>query len=242
MQIQILQTTQEIGQAAAAIFCAEVQTNPNAVLGFATGATPIPAYQAMAQACKKGEVSFAGISTFNLDEYCDLPQEHPNSYSSFMWENLFSQIDVQAENVHFLDGNAADIPAQCAQYEERIAALGGIDLQILGIGRNGHIGFNEPGDAFADTTFKIELTQSTIDANKGYFSDREMPKSALTMGIGSIMRAKKIVLIATGSVKAQAVKAMLEGTVTPQCPASILQNHADVTVFLDTEAAALLQK
>ncbi len=242
MKVYILKTEAEIGAAAGEELCKVMRQKPDAVLGFATGASPVPTYQYMVAQCKAGKVSFAGMRTFNLDEYCDLPKSHVNSYYNFMCENLFAHIDVKPENIHFLDGNAADIPAECERYEQEIVSCGGIDAQILGIGRNGHIGFNEPGESFAEKTFQIQLTPSTIEANKIYFTDREMPTSALTMGIGTIMNAKKIVFIATGDKKAQAVKDMLEGSVSPQCPASVLQNHADVTVFLDEAAAALLNQ
>jgi len=240
--LHILKTPEEIGAAAGEILCNLVRNKAEAVLGFATGATPLPLYAYMAQQRRESKVSFAGIRTFNLDEYCGLPREHPNSYFSFMMENLFSQIDVQPENIQFLNGNAMDIPAECTRYEQAIEAAGGIDLQILGIGRNGHIGFNEPSDVFSDGAFQISLTEDTIDANKGYFSDREIPLIALTMGIGDILRAKEIVMIATGAAKAQAVKGMLEGPVTPQCPASILQTYTGtITLFLDEAAAGLLE-
>ena len=169
------------------------------------------------------------------------PQPFKNSYYSFMFENLFSKIDINADNVNFLDGNTDDPDAESARYAAAIAAKGGIDIQLLGIGRNGHIAFNEPSDAFTGESFKIALTQSTIDANSIYFDDIPMPRYAMTMGIGSIMKAKKIVLIATGASKAEAVKGMIDGEVTPQLPASILQQHDDVVIFLDEAAASLLK-
>jgi len=242
MNVTILKTQEAISAAAGEILCAAVREKPNAVMGFATGASPVPTYAYMVWQCAAGKVSFAQMRTFNLDEYCDLPKSHSESYYSFMFRNLFGRIDVQAENVDFLNGNAADIPAECARYEAAIAKVGGIDVQLLGIGHNGHIGFNEPSDSFAEASFQIALTQSTIDANKMYFPDGGMPTKALTMGIGSILRARKIVLIATGAGKAQAVKDMIEGAVSPQCPASVLQNHADVQIFLDEAAASLLTK
>lgn len=240
MDIRIFKNEAEIGAAAGQLFCDIVKAKPDCVLGLATGATPIPTYNHMVKEYEAGNVSFKNVSTFNLDEYCDLPKEHKNSYYSFMFENLFSKIDVNADNVNFLDGNTPDPDAESARYAAAIAAKGGIDVQLLGIGRNGHIAFNEPADAFTGESFKIALTQSTIDANSIYFDDIPMPRYAMTMGIGSIMKAKKIVLIATGASKVEAVKGMIKGEVTPQLPASILQQHQDAVIFLDEAAAALL--
>lgn len=239
MEIRILKNEEDIGAAAGKIFCDYVNENPDCVLGFATGASPVPTYKYMIEQCKEGKVSFKNISTFNLDEYCDLPKDHKNSYYTFMCENLFSQTDINMDNVDFLDGNA-DEATESARYTKAIAAKGGIDIQLLGIGRNGHIAFNEPGDKFTGEAWKVTLTQSTIDANSIYFDDIPMPHYAMTMGIESIMRSKKIVLIATGASKAEAVKAMIKGPVSPACPASILQQHDDTIIFLDEAAASLL--
>ncbi len=240
MKVHVLKTAEEIGEAIGKIFCDFVNQKADAVLGLATGASPVPTYTYMAQQYKDGNVSFKDITTFNLDEYCDLPKNHENSFYSFMVDNLFSKIDVNFDNINFLDGNTEPV-AESARYAQAIKNAGGIDIQLLGIGRNGHIGFNEPADAFTDEAFKVKLTDSTIEANSIYFTDIPMPHYAITMGIGSIMRAKSIVLVATGESKAEAVKAMIDGDVTPQCPASILQQHADVTVFLDEAAARLLK-
>ena len=240
MNVQILENAQAIGAAVGQLFVEQVKTQPDSVLGLATGSSPIPTYQYMAQEYAAGHVYFRNVTTFNLDEYCDLPQKDPNSYYSFMFDNLFRHTDIDSARVNFLDGNAADDKAECAQYEKRIKDAGGIDLQLLGIGNNGHIGFNEPAKEFTHTTYKVALTQSTLDANKRFFPDSDMPRYALTMGIDSIMQAKRIVLIATGAAKAQAVRDMIRGAVSPECPASILQNHADVHIFLDREAAKLL--
>ncbi|MCL2509136.1 MAG: glucosamine-6-phosphate deaminase [Oscillospiraceae bacterium] len=237
MQIFIYDTEKEIGQAAGKIFVDHVKANPNAAMGFATGMTPVPTYDYMAGEYEKGNVSFAGMKTFNLDEYCDLPREHKNSFYTFMMDNLFSRIDVKPENINFLDGNAPDQSAESERYAQAIIDAGGIDVQFLGIGRNGHIAFNEPAGGFTGEAFKVKLTDSTIEANSIYFDDIAMPRYAMTMGIGSIMRAKKIVFVATGASKAEAVKAMVQGEVTPECPASILQTHDDVTVFLDRAAS-----
>ncbi len=242
MKIKIFKTAEEIGKEAANLFINAVKENPSCVLGLATGATPIPTYKSIIEGSKNDEVSFKDVKTYNLDEYCDLPKSDKNSYYTFMHEQLFNSLDIKEENVHFLDGNAENSEKECARYDAEIEKSGGIDIQLLGIGNNAHIGFNEPADEFTTGSFKVRLTESTINANKIYFDEGAMPHYALTMGIGSIMKAKKIVLIATGEKKAEAVKNMLEGAVTPAVPASVLQNHNDVTVFLDEAAASLLTK
>ena len=240
MKVCIYKTAQEIGEAAGQLFVETVQKKPNAVLGLATGATPLPTYAYMAEACAAGKVSFRDVQTFNLDEYCDLPKTHKNSYFTFMHENLFSKIDLKEENVHFLDGNAPDAQSESARYAAEIEQAGGIDIQFLGIGRNGHIAFNEPSDRFTNDAFKVKLTDSTIEANSIYFDDIPMPHYAMTMGIGSIMRARKIVLVATGEAKAEAIRTMICGEIDPHCPASILKAHPDCVILLDESAASLL--
>lgn len=242
MKISIFKTAEEIAVAAAKIFTDEVKNNPSCVLGLATGATPVPTYNKIIEAYNAGGLSFKDVKTYNLDEYCDLPKNDKNSYYTFMHENLFNALDIKEDNVHFLDGNAPDSEAECKRYDAEINGAGGIDIQLLGIGNNAHIGFNEPADTFTDGSFKVKLTESTINANKIYFDENPMPGYALTMGIKQIMSAKKIVLIATGPKKAEAVKNMIEGPVTPQVPASILQEHNDVIIFLDEDAASLLKK
>ena len=244
MNVTVLPNKDAIGQAAGDLISELVQKKPDAVLGLATGASPVPTYQRMITRCGAGEVSFQNVKTFNLDEYCGLPEENENSYHTFMREQLFEHIDILPENTNFLDGNCASERAESERFSRAVEAVGGIDLQLLGIGRNGHIGFNEPARAFTGAAYRTALTLSTIEANSPYFTDPAipMPRFAMTMGIGQILEARQIVLIATGASKAGAVKAMLEGEVTPQCPASALQNHPDVTVYLDPEAAALLSK
>jgi len=242
MKVIVLPDKETIGQAVGDLICDLVSQKPDAVLGLATGSSPVPTYQRMIARHRAGEASFQNVKTFNLDEYCDLPEEHENSYHTFMREQLFSHIDILPENTHFLDGNCADEATESQRFSRAIEAGGGIDLQLLGIGRNGHIGFNEPGASFTGAAYRTALTPSTIEANSPYFtgSDIPMPHCAMTMGIGQILEARRIVLIATGEEKAGSVKAMIEGEVTPRCPASALQNHKDVTVYLDPEAAALL--
>lgn len=242
MKINILKTAEEIGVAVAKIFTDEVKNNPSCVLGLATGATPIPTYNNIKATYNNGGISFKEVKTYNLDEYCDLPKNDKNSYYTFMHEQLFNGLDILEENVHFLDGNATDSEAECKRYDNEINEAGGIDIQLLGIGNNAHIGFNEPADEFTTGSFKVKLTESTINANKIYFDENPMPHYALTMGIKQIMSAKKVILIATGPKKAEAVRNMIEGPVTAQVPASILQEHQDVIIFLDEAAASLLSK
>ena len=240
MKVTVLKTAEEIGVAVAKIFTDEVKANPDCILGLATGASPTPTYNNIIKTHKEEGISFKGVKTYNLDEYCDLPKADKNSYYTFMHEQLFNSLDILEENVHFLDGNATDTDAECRRYDNEINEAGGIDIQLLGIGNNAHIGFNEPADSFTDGSFKVKLTDSTIEANKIYFDENPMPHYALTMGVNQIMSAKKIVLIATGPKKAEAVRNMIKGEVTPQVPASILQNHNDVEIFLDEAAASLL--
>lgn len=240
MKVIVMDNAFEISKAVSSIIISEVKNNPKAVLGFATGASPVETYKRMIEACQNGEVSFKNITTFNLDEYCGLEKTDENSYFYFMKDNLFGKTDVDFKKVNFLSGNESQSEESCREYEEKIKAAGGIDIQLLGIGTNGHIGFNEPSDSFSDEPFKVKLTQSTIDSNSKYFKDKKMPGYALTMGIGDIMRAKKIILIATGESKANAVFKMVKGEVTPSCPASVLQNHADAVIYLDKESAKLL--
>ena len=240
MKVNVFKTAEEIGVAVARIFVDEVKNNPNSVLGLATGASPIPTYDNIKKMHKEENVSFKGVKTYNLDEYCDLPKSDKNSYYTFMHEQLFNGLDILEENVHFLDGNAVDCDAECKRYDNEINEAGGIDIQLLGIGNNAHIGFNEPAESFTDGSFKVKLTDSTIEANKIYFDVNPMPHYALTMGVKQIMAAKKIILIATGPKKAEAIKNMVKGEVTPLVPASVLQEHDDVLIFLDEAAASLL--
>ncbi len=242
MKVITLENGLDISKEAAEIIIKQIHKKPDSVIGFATGASPVETYKRIIESYEKGEVSLKHITTFNLDEYVGLSRENVNSYFYFMKDNLFGKTDVDFERVNFLSGEAENIEEECKRYSAKIRECGGIDVQILGIGTNGHIGFNEPGEDFADGPFAVELTESTIEANSKYFEavGDTMPKYALTMGIGDIMRAKKIILIATGKNKAKAVKKLVEGLVAPSCPASILKLHGDVTVFLDNESASLL--
>lgn len=237
MVVKVFKDAASIGTAAGMVFVSQVITKPDSVLGLATGSSPIPTYKFMIKAYEDGVVDYSKVTTFNLDEYVGLNHEHDQSYYYFMHDNLFNYINVPEESINVLSGTAADADAECASYEDRIEAAGGIDLQILGIGRNGHIAFNEPADSFADKTHKVALTESTIDANKRFFASADdVPRYAVSMGIGSIMRAKKIVLVATGADKADAIYALVKGEVSPSCPATILRMHSDVTIFCDEAA------
>lgn len=240
MEVRIFDTADEIAIACADIFTDIIKNKPDCILGLATGASPVKTYNELIRRYNNGEISFENVKTFNLDEYCDLPRDDKNSYYTFMHENLFNSVNIKEENVHIPDGNAADPDAHAKSYDAMIDASGGIDIQLLGIGTNGHIGFNEPSDAFSEGTFKVKLTDSTIKSNSIYFDDDSMPRYALTMGINSIMKAKKIVLIATGEAKADAIKATVDGEVTPMCPASVLKNHKDAILLIDKAAAKLL--
>ena len=240
MKVVKLQNAFDISVEVAKIITDQINAKPESVLGFATGSSPVETYKRIIEKYEKGEVSLKDITTFNLDEYCGLPKDNVNSYFYFMKDNLFGKTDVDFGKVNFLSGTSGEIEAECEAYRKAIEEAGGIDIQILGIGTNGHIGFNEPSDSFTDGPFRVKLTQSTIDSNIKYFEDGNMPTHALTMGTGDIMRAKKIVLIATGEAKAEAIFKTVKGEVTPMCPASVLQNHPDATIFVDEEAAKLL--
>ncbi len=236
MQIHIYKEESQIGKAAALLVAAEVIRNPNCVLGLATGSTPLSAYNSLVELNKQGIIDFTSVRTFNLDEYVGIGRSHEQSYYKFMFDNLFYKINIKPENVKIPNPEES-----CALYDEAIDAAGGIDLQILGIGNNGHIAFNEPCGIFSEGTHIVNLTESTIEANKRFFNSiEEVPKKAITMGVGSIMKAKEIILIAIGKSKAEAVRSMINGKINPMCPASVLQRHPNVTVLLDTQAAALL--
>ncbi|HIW85165.1 MAG TPA: glucosamine-6-phosphate deaminase [Candidatus Eubacterium faecipullorum] len=241
MNVLIYNTEEQIGIAAGNYMCGQVLQKPNSVLGLATGSTPLKPYSQMIELYKKGVVDFSKVTTFNLDEYVNLDVNDKNSYHSFMHENLFDHINIPAENINFLDGNAKDPEEECRRYEEKIKAAGGIDIQLLGIGSNGHIAFNEPADCFQRWSHVVTLKESTVKDNSRFFkSIDEVPTQALTMGIGSIMQAKKILIIAIGENKAKAIKQLIDGNVTPMCPASVLQFHTDVTLMLDKAAASLI--
>ncbi len=230
----------EIARMAAQRYVQLINDKPIAILGGATGSTPIPLYKELAKQCKAGNVSFKNVKTFNLDEYVGLEGTHDQSYRYFMNNRLFKHIDIDIENTHVPSGIDTKDPAK---YDEEIAAAGGIDLQLLGIGVDGHIGFNEPGTKFDSLTHVVKLEQNTREVNSRFFNSiDEVPTHAVTMGIKTVMNARGIILIATGKSKAEIVKQFIEGPVTTKVPASILQLHPFVEVYLDQEAAALLSK
>lgn len=240
MEIIITETYEEMSREAADVIAECIKEKPDCVLGLATGSTPIGLYAELVKDNKAGEISFKDVKTFNLDEYRGLDPEHHQSYRYFMQENLFNHVDVVAENTHVPNGFNPDAEAACAEYEEGIEEAGGLDLQLLGLGHNGHIGFNEPADHFPLATNCVQLTESTIQANSRLFdSIDEVPREAYTMGIGTIMKAKKILVVANGEGKAEIVKKAFFGPIVPQVPASVLQLHPDVTVIVD-EAAGML--
>ena len=241
MQIHLFDTSQQVGQAAAMLIAAQILQKPDSVLGLATGSTPIPTYQELIRLNRDGVVDFSRVTSFNLDEYCGLPVEHECSYHSFMHEQLFSHINIDLAHTHVPDGNAVDQQAECARYDMAINQAGGIDVQILGIGRNGHIGFNEPSDTFVYGCHIVNLTQRTIAANRRFFeSDDAVPRQAISLGIGSIMNARQIILLATGSDKADAIHRAIRQDITPRTQASILRTHPNVLFLLDKAAAGLL--
>lgn len=241
MNILVYENEQEISDASGILISSVVINKPNCVLGLATGSTALTPYRKMIEIYGSGAISFKNVTSFNLDEYCDLDPSDKNSYRSFMNDNLFSFIDIDTANTNFLNGNAANKDDECADYESKIKDAGGIDIQLLGIGSNGHIAFNEPDDSFPSKSHQVALKESTIKDNARFFkSIEEVPTHSLTMGIGSIMNARKIVIIAIGKNKAEAIQQMVKGEVSPKCPASILQFHNDVTVMVDKEAASLL--
>ena len=229
--------------AAAVLIAGQVIDNPKSVLGLATGSTPLPIYRELISMWHRGVIDFGSVTTYNLDEYVGLGPDHPCSYRRFMQENLFSHINVQQSNIHIPNGLAQDVDAECAAYDAAIAAAGRLDLQLLGLGANGHIGFNEPAAVFTTHSYCVRLSEQTLKDNRRFFEDgAPMPTHALTMGIASIMQAKRIVLVATGKNKAAAVRAMIEGPVDPMVPASILQMHRHATILLDADAASLLSR
>ena len=222
---------------------ARMRRKPACVLGLATGGTPLRLYQAMVEGYRRGELDFSLVHTFNLDEYIGLEANHPQSYHFFMKTHLFDQVNVQPAHVHFLSGLPDDIETHCAQYEQLIREVGGIDVQVLGIGRDGHIGFNEPTSSLCSRTRDKVLAPETIKDNQRYFAHEEdVPRWALTMGVGTILEAREILMLATGSAKAGAIAAMIEGPVTAMCTASALQLHPRVTVVCDEGAASRLEQ
>ncbi len=242
MNIVITNTYEEMSKKAANIIVSQVTLKPECVLGLATGSTPIKTYEHIRRKYEKNEVDFEKTVTFNLDEYIGLGKGDSQSYRCFMDQHLFNHINIKEDNIYIPNGLAQDIPSECINYEEEIKKHGGIDLQLLGIGRNGHIGFNEPNVSFEARTHKVSLDADTIKANARFFDSADaVPTEAISMGIKTIMMSKKILLLASGKNKAEAINALVNGPITPKLPASILQLHQDVTLILDEGAASLLE-
>ncbi len=237
MKLIVCKDYNELSLKTAEVIAEVVKSKPDCVLGLATGSTPVGAYDELARMYREGELDFSNVRSFNLDEYYPMKADNPQSYHYFMNENLFSKINIKPENTRVPDGDCDDPDLMCAEYEKDIAAAGGIDIQLLGIGRNGHIGFNEPDDRLYPDTHKTALTDDTMDANARFFDDGEpVPNAAVTMGMGTILRARKIVIAASGASKREAVKGVLSGMLDTHCPASLLNVHPDV-IFVVDEAA-----
>ena len=232
----------DVSRKAANIMAAQVQLQPDCVLGLATGSSPVGAYQELIAKYQAGELDFSQVKAANLDEYVGLTKDHDQRYAYFMRSNLFDHINIDQANCNIPNGMNPDAEAECARYDAVIESLGGVDLQLLGLGPNGHVGFNEPGDALVRDTNKIELTKATIDANARFFATRDdVPKYAYTMGIGAIMKAKRVLMVVSGANKAQAVKDCFFGPIRPQAPGSILQLHPDFILVADEAALSLVQ-
>lgn len=241
MKVIVTKNYDELSKVAAKEMANVVKNNPKAILGLATGGSPIGMYKELIRMNKDGEVDFSKVTTVNLDEYVGLSGEHPQSYRYFMNDNLFNHINIDKNNTYVPNGLAENIEEECKNYDEKIAKLGGTDVQLLGIGNNGHIAFNEPDEDLVAGTHLTGLTQDTIEANARFFdSIDEVPKTAITMGLGGIMKSKKIIVIASGESKAEAVKAMVKGKINTNMPASMLQMHRDVVLIVDEAAAKLL--
>lgn len=241
MRIYCTDDYDSMSRRAADILAAQVILRPNSVLGLATGSTPIGIYRRLIDRYKRGELDFAKVISINLDEYAGLAPDHDQSYRRFMQEHLFDHINIRPENTHVPSGLAEDTEAECRRYDRVIEQYGPIDIQLLGIGHNGHIGFNEPGDVFLPDTHAVSLAESTIEANARFFeTPAQVPRKALTMGIRPIMQAKRVLVVASGASKAEILEKAFTGPVTPQVPASILQMHPDVTLVGDRAALSRL--
>ena len=239
MNIVVVKNYNELSCQAAQLIADQIINKKNSVLGLATGSTPIGMYKELIRLNQEEGLDFSKVVTFNLDEYYGLSPEHPQSYCFFMWNILFKYINIKKENVHLLNGVAENIDKECKQYEDLIQKSGGIDLQILGIGDNGHIGFNEPDISLNTRTHLVNLTAKTIRANSRFFNNpQEVPKQAITMGIGTIMRAKKIILLVNGKRKARVIERTINGPITTKVPATVLQLHNEVNIIVDQEAAS----
>lgn len=231
----------DMSRKAANIMAAQITLKKDSVLGLATGSTPIGLYRCLIEKYNQGDLDFSQVRSVNLDEYLGLEKEHDQSYYYFMYENLFKHVNIPADATHLPDGTNADAEAECKRYHDVIMGMGGIDIQLLGIGNNGHIGFNEPSDVFEECVHCVELTESTIQANARFFaSEAEVPRRAITMGIGEIMAAKTVLVVASGKAKAEAVKGLISGPITPQLQASVLRLHPNAILVADEDALSLV--
>lgn len=242
MKIIVAKNYREMSKIAADLVVRQIKRKPASVLGLATGHTPFELYDDLVQAYRRGKVSFKKVKTFNLDEYAGLGENNRSSCHYYMKNKFFKKVDLSKKNIFIPDGRAADLKKECAAYERKIRRAGGVDLQILGIGLDGHIGFNEPGSNFSSKTRLVKLAESTRRANAKYFGGRALvPQSAVTMGLGTILKAKKVILLASGREKAAIVKLTLRGKADKITPASVLRKHPQVTVILDKTAAELIK-
>ena len=241
MRIIVAENYEAMSRQAANILSSVVMMKPDCVLGLATGSTPIGTYQELIKRYNDGDLDFSKVKTVNLDEYVGLEPTHDQSYRYFMQNQLFDHVNIDVANTNVPGGMAQDVEAECRRYDEIIASMGGIDIQVLGMGHNGHIGFNEPAEDFPKGTHQVDLAESTIEANARFFENRDMvPRKAVTMGIGSIMQARRILVVVSGEGKADIVEKAFRGPVTPQVPASILQLHPDVILVGDKAALSKL--
>ena len=241
MRLIVTKNYEEMSKVAAKEMAEDIKRNPEIVLGLATGGTPVGMYKELIRMYNEGELDFSKVTSINLDEYVGLSGDHDQSYRYFMNTNLFNHINIDKNNTFVPNGLAENVEEECMAYDARIQDMGGIDLQLLGLGANGHIGFNEPGEALSVGTHLTDLKESTIEANARFFdSIDDVPRKAITMGLGGIMKSKKIIVIASGEGKADAVKAMVSGKISTNMPASMLQMHRDVVVIIDEAAAKLL--
>ena len=241
MKVQIVENYSEMSRAAADIFAEVINAKKESVLGLATGDTPIGMYNELVAKYEAGEIDFAAVRSVNLDEYYPITPDNDQSYRYFMNKHLFDRVNINKANTSVPDGTAEDVSKFCREYEAKIDALGGTDVQVLGIGRNGHIGFNEPDAELERYTHLVELTPDTIEANSRFFaSEADVPKHALTMGIHSVFKARKILLLASGKNKASAIRALVKSNITTACPATLLCFHPDVTVICDEDAYTLV--
>lgn len=243
MNLRVVNSYEELSKVAASELSKVIKEKPNAILGLATGGSPIGMYKELIKMYEKKELDFSKVTTVNLDEYIGLNPEHSQSYRYFMNDNLFNHININIANTFVPNGLAKDLEVECKEYDKRIIELGGIDIQLLGVGNNGHIAFNEPDEELSSGTHIITLTEDTIKANARFFANEaDVPRRAISMGVGGIMKSKKIVLIASGESKAEAIKGLFSGKITTDNPASMLQMHRDVTVVVDKAAATLINE